>query len=348
MPPATGAPWNVAKALALFGLMTLVVAAAAPAAAKSFGPPAPFAFRDRLYDVAYVSDSVAVVVGYPGKVFRSEDAGKTWTLVPIDTTEPLFSVFFLNDRVGWIGGRKGLVFKTDDAGKTWAKQKADKEEHIFDLHFANDRVGLAVGNFGAVFRTTDGGATWTYQQLEAMSSGTIYRVHMFDENTAVMCGEYPTWEAQLDETVSADTLSSFFRTTDGGATWTRLPMPTTSHLFGMTFMSANDGYVSGSKGLLLQTADGGANWTTIPTNSEFHLLDVFAQPGGAVAAVGNAGLAVRAENGAASVVTTGEYFSIVANAFNAKGQGIAVGDHGLVMLSADGGKSWTRLANDTP
>lgn len=331
--------------LAITGLflITLFAIDAGDARSDAFGPPAPFAFRDRLFDVAFASHSVAVIVGNPGKVFRTADGGDTWSLVPIDTTEPLFGVFFLNDQIGWICGRKGLVFKTTDAGKTWVRQNSGTEEHLFDIHFVNEKIGIAVGNFGAVIRTADGGETWSFQLLEPMSSASIYSVELIDENVAYLAGEYPTWEAQLEEDVEAISLSSVFKTVDGGATWQRVAMPSTSHIFGMDFTGPDVGYVVGSKGLLNKTADGGATWSQISVNTDFHLLSVQALTGDRMVACGNAGAALVGEGAVATVVPTHAYFWLSSCVVNSDGKGIMVGDHGLVMRSSDAGRTWRNL-----
>ncbi|MCZ7585512.1 MAG: YCF48-related protein [Deltaproteobacteria bacterium] len=274
-------------------------------------------------------------------MFRSEDAGNTWSVVTIATQEPLFGIDFVNGRTGWIVGRKGLVFRTDDAGKTWIKQNTDMEDHLFAVSFLDERQGLAVGNFGVVLRTEDGGATWKSSVLEAMSSASIYGVQMFDGGVAYLVGEYPTWEAELEEDVAATTLSSFFRSADGGVTWERAAMPDTSHLFDLAFEDANAGYVAGTKGLVLRTDDGGATWTRVAADTPFHLVKI-RQVGDGFAAVGNAGAAVVSDGGSATSVATGAYFWLSSLDFSSKGRGVLVGHHGLITISEDGGRSWRK------
>ncbi|MBZ0272344.1 hypothetical protein K8I61_09925 [bacterium] len=322
----------------------LLLTCAAPAFAKDAAAGAsPTAFRDRLYDVAFASDDVVVAVGYPGKVFRSTDAGNTFAPVAIGTDEPLFGIDFPSPSVGYIAARKGQVWKTADAGETWTLLSTGVEEHLFAVHFADDAHGIVVGNFGRILSTKDGGASWQTTVLEAMVSAPIFAVHMFDADNALLAGEYPIWEAQLEEDVEAETLSSIFRTADGGLTWERVAMPDTSHLFGLAFATNEIGYAVGTKGTFLETRDGGATWARIPGEIEFHLLDVAALAGGAAVAVGNAGSAARFEAGAISTVATNQFYWIGAADFNAKGRGVAVGDHGMILLSDDAGKSWRPL-----
>ena len=47
------------------------------------------------------------------------------------------------------------------------------------------------------------------------------------------------------------------RTTDGGMTWTPMPVGTTINLNAVRFLDANTGFVVGDLGTLLATTDGG-------------------------------------------------------------------------------------------
>jgi photosystem II stability/assembly factor-like uncharacterized protein len=313
------------------------------ALASDFDPKVPVAFRDRLYDVQFISETEAIIIGYPGKVFRSADGGETWERIAIGTTEPLFSLHFINAKTGWIAGRSGLIFITGDGGKTWTKQDSGVSEHLFGIHFFNEKVGVAVGNFGIILNTVDGGKTWASQILQEMSSATIYAVQMLDENTGFLAGEYPTWEAQLEEDVEASTLSSVFRTSDGGITWERVEVPTESHLFDLQFVSAQEGYAVGTKGFVLKTLDGGVTWEAFNAPTPFHLLSVEAL-GDNIVAVGNAGTAVYKKGDEIKIPPTGAYSWIGGVSFNKKGRGVLVGDHGLIMLSEDKGLTWTCLS----
>ncbi len=322
----------------LFVVMASIMAASW-VAASDFDPNVPVAFRDRLYDVQFISDTDALLVGYPGKVFKTTDAGTTWKIVDIGETEPLFAVDFVNDKKGWIVGRKGLVFTTNDGGDTWTKQDSGVEDHLFAVHFVSEKAGIAVGNFGVVINTSDGGKTWSSQILEEMSSATIYAVSMTDEKTAFLAGEYPTWEAQLEVDVEASTLSSVFKTVDGGLTWQRVAVPAESHLFDLKFKTATEGYAVGTKGMILKTVDGGETWEIFTAPTAFHLLS-FDFAGGGLVAAGNAGTVVTMQGGDMNTPSTGAYSWLRSVSFNQQGKGILVGDHGVIMLSDDKGRTW--------
>lgn len=319
----------------VLGLLSFLV----PVALAEPPPQSPTAFRDRLYDITFLSEKEVLVVGYPGKVFRSADAGQSWELIPIKTREPLFAVDFVDDKEGWISGRKGQVFHSEDGGRTWTRQETGASEYLFDIRFFDRKRGIAVGNFGTIIRTSDGGKTWAHAVLEPMSSASLYAAHWVNENLVYIAGENPTWEAELEVDVSLSSLSSVFRSRDAGASWELVKLPDSSHIFDIAFTDESTGYVVGSKGLILKTEDGAASWTRIETDTSFHLLNIVLRPGGLIV-TGNAGTVLKVEGDHARSIPTGGFYWLTACDFNQGRQGVLVGNHGLIMVSGDAGRTW--------
>ena len=56
------------------------------------------------------------------------------------------------------------------------------------------------------------------------------------------------------------------RTTDGGATWSKVSGITTD-LYGVDFIDASNGWAVGSGGAILRTTDGGATWSAQTSNT---------------------------------------------------------------------------------
>jgi photosystem II stability/assembly factor-like uncharacterized protein len=67
---------------------------------------------DDLYDVEFISDSVAYVVGEAGKIYVSSDTGKTWTAETSPTTETLHKVAYRNN-ILWAVGQNATIIKLD-------------------------------------------------------------------------------------------------------------------------------------------------------------------------------------------------------------------------------------------
>jgi len=85
---------------------------------------------DKLFDVAHTTGDGFVVVGYNGRIIRSEDAGETWIEVESPAEWTLNQVEFVGDD-GWAVGHYGIILNSRDGGKTWTKQDSSTEKTLF-------------------------------------------------------------------------------------------------------------------------------------------------------------------------------------------------------------------------
>jgi len=321
--------------------------------------------RDRLYDVAMQDDNVWVV-GFPGIILHSPDAGRTWEAQAGGGSEALFSVEFVNAEEGWIVGRNGLVLHTADGGANWTNQGCGHKAHLFDVDFVDSMNGWAVGNFGTVVRTTDGGKTWT--KLEIKLEDEDGEIGGDDQADDDWLGEDEEEEEEepfdrlLNGVAFVDSATGWIagesgvilHTEDGGKSWTVQDSDEWTPLYAVTFTSPQVGFVAGSEGMLFSTTDGGEVWEKAETKLKDHLFKVIVA-GGHLYAVGRRGLLVRAplarkgdgkeESGALSPerIPLGIYTWLASIAMSSDGVGVLVGGQGLIMRTTDNGKTWDRL-----
>ncbi|MDP8225041.1 MAG: YCF48-related protein [Candidatus Lernaella stagnicola] len=300
------------------------------------------AYRDRLFDATFATEDQGWVVGYPGIVLTTPDGGKSWKRACDLSEQALFAVDFLDADHGWIVGRAGKVISTADGGGNWFKHDAVCEEPLFDVDFVDSQHGWAVGNFGRVIRTVDGGKTWIKEILEPMANASINALYMHDAQNGFLVGEYPAWEAALDEDVSADTLSNMFRTHDGGATWEIVQVGTHFALYDIVFRDAQHGWAVGTKGTLVRTVDGGETWEKIATGTEVNLFKAAVAPD-AVYAVGVAGVVLKIVGDKVEIIDLKAYSWLASAAFSPKGNGIIIGGRGTLFFKEEAGADWKRL-----
>lgn len=119
-------------------------------------------------------------------IYKTSDAGRTWEQLTINLppNSQITSFFFVNSERGWLAsvavndaGRYGLghsscLMTTDDGGKKWVvRQSLADEINVQRIEFFDENKGFAIGNkvidskpaYTEVFAagTTDGGKTWT-------------------------------------------------------------------------------------------------------------------------------------------------------------------------------------------
>jgi len=325
----------------IFGLfLFLALTLSSPVFAEK-EPDNPAAFRDKLYDVRFISKNEVFAVGYPGMILHSKDGGAGWKQVGIKETEAFYSIDFAGATHGWIVGRSGVIFATKDGGKSWSRQKTDVTEPIFDVDFFDKSNGIAVGNFGTILTTSDGGTTWTTRSLAMMQSAQINGVFMTGPKSAYLVGDYPHWETELVEEVTAEHISNMWATNDGGVTWERVPTGVAKSLFSMIMVDQNRGYATGSAGTLLKTEDGAKTWTTIKTPHD-NLLVKIVKVGKSMYIAGTEGVVLKVENNKVTELNTKTYTWLNGIGFGDSNHGVAVGGRGSILYTTDGGKTWTK------
>ncbi len=228
--------------------------------------------------VHFVNDTLGWIGTQTGKIYRSTDAGATWTLMESgqSTSHYITAIQFVDTQIGYAsayGG--GKVLKSIDGGLTWTSIAPEPLVFIRDLHFYDAQTGVAVGHAGHIIRTTDGGANWTF-----MESNTTYNLKSLavQGNRLVACGWWGrvvnstdgglTWTAQTfgpEHTTVTLTPSGFglmgsigriYRTTDFGATWSLFQDGLSSASINKISFAGNIGIT----GNALRTTDGGATW----------------------------------------------------------------------------------------
>ena len=179
-----------------------------------------------LTGIAIVDATTLVAVsGTSDLIFRSINAGLTWTAVPHPMGGTWFGAvrFVPGTQTGWTVGEGGKILKSTDGGATWTLQRdASHPLNLLDVSFADLNNGWAVG--GEQLHTTDGGATWIKQNPGLSVSFSVYAVS-------------PTvaWIGGIEELA---------RTLDAGATWT-IERPSNTAWFCLNFLDADNGWAGG-------------------------------------------------------------------------------------------------------
>lgn len=106
----------------------------------------------------------------------------------------------------WHVGLGGRIEKSLDSGKTFARQNSGVKTELVAAAAPSDLVCWVVGRSGTILRTIDGGEHWT--RFESPLTTNLGGVHAEDADHATI------WDVAKNST---------FATSDGGATWTRVP-----------------------------------------------------------------------------------------------------------------------------
>lgn len=266
-------------------------------------------FSDKFFDVAHVSGDVFVIVGYNGRILRTEDGGQSWQEIFADpaketgetetTTEELTKaaakqadpakrprvteysltqVEFVGEQ-GWAVGHHGTILHSRDGGKTWTKQQVDSEKTLFSVSFVDALHGRVSGDESTFLSTDNGGETWNVQRIEVSTIG-----------------------------LSAETA---------------LAVPDVIY-YSVDFVDAQNGWMVGEYGNIRHTADGGKTWDA----QHLSLLDE---------------LVAKGKAPARDVMLMGAFSRVHFSDLN---HGIVVGASGAIAVTDNGGNTWRWISRE--
>ncbi len=262
------------------------------------------------------------------------------------------------------------IYKTTDAGKTW-HYAGLRETHmtsslVVDPRDPNIVYATSMGHVfkpnpdRGVFKSTDGGKTWN--KILYIDDKTGANVVVMDpHNPAVLYAAM--WQAQRMPwgMTSGGPGSGLYKTTDGGAHWTKISTHPgfAQGLLGKMGVSVSArnprvvyAIVQANDGGVFRSNDGGATWKR--TNAEwklrqraFYYMAIYADPANSnVAYVPQVDGVFKTHDGGktwAAISPPGDHHIIWINPHNSKI--LLEGDDGGATVSVDGGKTWSTENN---
>jgi photosystem II stability/assembly factor-like uncharacterized protein len=234
--------------------------------------------HENIYGSAIISESEYLLAGSRGKIFRSEDNGKTWQEIPSGTRKTLYSVSFPDSKTGWIAGQSGMILHTIDGGRSWSEQNSGTEKHLFAISFSDTQHGCAVGDWGIIVVTDDGGLSWKDASIE--EDVILYDIYTADSQNGCAVGEF----------------GRIFQTSDGCQNWMEIESPNPAGLSLFCMSHDNDSlYAGGLDGLILYSNDVGKTWQRASNgvNKSIYGISVQGETGWAV---GDSGTVLHTED----------------------------------------------------
>jgi photosystem II stability/assembly factor-like uncharacterized protein len=303
-----------------------------------------------LSDLTFVSPTMAYAVGGNGTLLQSTDGGGTWSALPLALPAgpvPSLTQVSCSDPMDCLiatapaaaGGTNSLV-RTTDGGKT-GTLVSPSGQNLLSVAFSTATNAVAVGVAGATVISSDGGATFPTtisHRLGATLEGPI-RIGASAQD-AYMAGHSGLIAA----------------TTDGGADWGVLRVPTSSNLLDVAFPTTSIGYAVSAAGTVFRTSTAGLTWSILNSGGQAPSA-LLAPDESTVVLFGPTGVR-RSTNAGASFAAVGgsvvigrrhkkvlrrklSAFPLFAGAEMAGSAMIAWGDEAIE--SANGGASWTLI-----
>ena len=187
------------------------------------GPVTPLPHAAARLTASPVNSERAWLAAYEAGVYRTDDAGATWTHIesyPSDYAHSVLAHPSQPDAV-YAGSEPATLFRSDDGGASWGEcagfravpesvqwgfHAPTRDSHVRDLRVApgDDNLLYAGIEVGGVVRSRDGGNSW--QQLPGLDDD-IHCLHLGADRT---------------QRVYAATASAPYRSSDGGDNWEKI------------------------------------------------------------------------------------------------------------------------------
>jgi photosystem II stability/assembly factor-like uncharacterized protein len=303
-------------------------------------------FDDAALRAVYFHDTdEGWAAGDDGVVCHTIDGGRTWERQPTGVRASLRSVHFLpnNPFVGWVAGREelpqggsaGVLLFTADGGGTWKRVLANSLPGLNVVRFVDEKTGYLAGDGadhlpGGLFRTADGGKRW--EPVPGPRGASWLAACFRPGSGGVLAGAWTRLGGLIRDHVALADLDYL-----GGRA-----------LCGVQALDDKNFVAVGEGGLVLLSQDGGVHWGPVDLGLapevlaawDFHAVH---SAGAQVWAVGRPGSAVlhsRDRGRSWEVQQTRQPLPLHGVHFADDKHGWAVGDLGLILATADGGKTW--------
>lgn len=293
--------------------------------------PKEFSKENNLTAISFVNSQVGFVAGNNGVIYKTTNGGQSWIFIA-DTTfynGGINDIYAFNDSTLVVVGSystkaQSNVIITRNNGKNWSKISTNNDRTLYRIKvFAPNQIFM-VGSSKTILKSTDTLKTFTTIPITGGGT-TLYDITKVDSLNYVIVGTTGNFAKSsnggtsfiaIDTTDSKQPLyavsfignkgiaigsnGEWYRSFDGGNTWTIIPALTTEVLKASIVVN-NKIIVGGYQSVMFYTTDFGNNWKDI-ANSYRNFYSVYVENQNNFLAVGGSADGTRCD---ASYTTDG-------------------------------------------
>lgn len=209
-----------------------------------------------IFATHFSSASIGYACGAAGAIFKTTDAGATWTRQTTNVTYDIYAIDFIDNSIGFASGEFGTILTTTDGGASWIIIDSGVTADLKGLYFIDASNGVACGTSGTIILTADAGLTWT--EIETSAINDFLSVAALGNGDLIAVGK----KGQI------------YSSADGGSTWESQtlikvdgePVTTSLNAISKTHQGGSyTTYIVGNGATIFRTDDNGATWDDLST-----------------------------------------------------------------------------------
>lgn len=264
--------------------------------------------------VYFPSPRIGWAVGHDGIVLATTDGGGTWTK---QLDGRAVNDLILADVEAKLAANPESAELQNLVAEATRNKEAGPDKPFLDVWFENDATGYVAGAYGLLLRTTDGGQTWQswfdrqdnprlmnlYSIRSAAGAvyiagegGTVLKLDPVAQRFVATPVDYAGsmfGVAAAGEAVLVYGLrGNAFRSSDGGATWTRVDTKLPATIVGGASLAPGSVVLADQGGRLALSNDGGVTFELIPLQRNLPLTSITDAGAGRLAVTGPFGVMV--------------------------------------------------------
>ncbi len=309
-----------------------------------------------LSDLEFVSATTAYAVGANNTLLKSTDEGVTWKALPLalpagSPAESLTQIscsdvmHCLIATAPAAAPSTNVLVRTTDGGATGALV-SPSQQNLLSVAFATASNAVAVGQGGETVLSSDGGTTFPTQISHRLGAAFPKLIRI---GQSAMDAYAPGQAGQIAAT------------TNGGASWGLLRVPTSAELVDVGFPTTEVGYAVNIDGTVFRSATSGLTWSILNSGGGAPTALLAPNPS-TVLLLGPKGVRRSTNSGAsfasvnASIVIShkhGKAIKTKLSTFDLSGGAQLVGTaifawSAELLESTNGGTSWTLIPRPLP
>lgn len=284
-------------------------------------------FDFRFSGVTFLDANRGIAVGEKGKIYLTQDAGRSWTAQNSGTAEDLTAIKRTRSGVLFIIGANGLVLRSANQGSTWTKLNLGITSELYSISIPHEDSVWIGSETGRVFFSANKGNTWS--SISTPFSASV---------AALVVEKSGQWLLAGPNGIAA-------KSDDFGKTVSLFNLGTTADLTDIRSFPPNPSIllVAASDGKVHISTDSGGNFASVNYGTEqspgFSRISI--SPDNRIFAVGKSGSLIRSVNEGRTWTTAlmGRQSDFVTLDMESANYGFFGGSDGKIFLTTNGANS---------